>query len=354
MLADINKAYRTSLLKPTRENIDLCAKNLIKGELVAFPTETVYGLGADGLNELAVKKIFEAKGRPHDNPLILHVADIKESYELAYVDDMAKDLMKAFWPGPLTLLLPKKSIVPHMTTAGLDTVALRMPDHDVAIRLIKAFGGPLAAPSANRSGRPSPTRAEHVLEDLDGRISAILEGGICDIGLESTVLDISSRPVQILRPGAITYEMLLPYCKDIVINSAVLAPLSPKNPVLSPGLAHRHYAPKGLLTLVEGSDKNVISKCKKLYDEAISSYKKAAIFSFSERKNYYEDRYVIDMGSLKNTGQIATKLFACLRQMDKEGVEYILSEVMPPQGLGLAIMNRLGRAADFRIIYADV
>lgn len=345
--------FETKCLSPTGENLTLAAHLLQKGELVAFPTETVYGLGADALNEEAVKKIFIAKQRPMDNPLIVHVAKEEDIHPLCHVNPLAKKLMAAFWPGPLTLLLPKKEIVPAVTTGGLKTVALRMPNHPVALSLIEKSGCPIAAPSANQSGKPSPTKAEHVFEDMEGRIPLVIDGGASDIGVESTVLDISNDLPQILRPGGITLEMLLPYCKDITINQSVLAPLNKDEPALSPGMRYKHYAPAGTLTMVEGSEENVIDCCKKLYDEAANDDKKTAIFAFSEHIQSYGQRRIIDLGSKKQPEQAAARLFDILREMDHQHIEIMFSEVLPAEGIGLAVMNRLGRAAAFRKIQLD-
>ncbi|NLB91457.1 MAG: threonylcarbamoyl-AMP synthase [Clostridiales bacterium] len=347
------KTYNTLCLSPTKESLQAGANYLQAGELVAFPTETVYGLGADGLNPQAVKKIFLAKQRPMDNPLILHIARIQDAFPLCHITPLALTLMEAFWPGPLTLLLSKTEKVPSVTTGGLSTVALRMPEHPVALELISLAGCPVAAPSANRSGRPSPTKAEHVFEDLQGRIPLILNGGSSSIGLESTVLDISTPTPNIFRPGAVTYEMLEPYCKNLSVSESVLAPLAENTYAPSPGMRYKHYAPTGSLTLVEGKEENVIISCKSLYDKALQQKKKAAIFSFSEHLSAYGNRYVVDLGSQLRLDEPAKNLFDALRKMDSEKIDVIFSEVIPPKGLGLAVMNRLGRAAAFHTIDAD-
>ncbi len=345
--------YNTQCLSPSEDNISYAAHLLQKDELVAFPTETVYGLGANALNEEAIKKIFIAKQRPMDNPLIVHVAKKEDIYPLCHVTSLAQTLIESFWPGPLTLLLPKKNTVPNITTGGLKTVALRMPNHPVALALIKKAACPVAAPSANRSGRPSPTRAQHVYDDMAGRIPLVLDGGPSNIGVESTVLDISGEHPQILRPGGVTFEMLLPYCRDITVNQSILAPLTKDEPALSPGMRYKHYAPVGTLTMVEGSSEKVISQCIILYDQAVQNRQKAAIFAFTEHVHAYGSRHVMDLGSKKEPQQAAAKLFDVLRDMDHQQVQVMFSEVLPPQGMGLAVMNRLGRAAAFRKIQVD-
>ncbi len=346
--------YKTLCLPSSEDTLVKAASLLNHNELVAFPTETVYGLGANALNEEAIKKIFLAKKRPMDNPLIVHISSFEQAEPLCHMTPLAKTLMETFWPGPLTLLLRKKSLVPSITTGGLQTVALRMPDHPVALSLIEKAALPIAAPSANRSGRPSPTKAAHVFEDLQGEIPLIIDGGDSSIGVESTVLDISCNQPQILRPGGITFEMLLPYCPSLTINPSVLAPLAPDAPALSPGMRYKHYAPLGNLTMVKGKNEKVVLCCKTLYDKALSTGQKAAIFTFEEHLSYYASRKVINLGSITNPAQGSSRLFDALRQMDEEGIQAIFSEVLPPKGLGLAFMNRLGRASAFHTINADI
>jgi L-threonylcarbamoyladenylate synthase len=259
----------TRLLIPTDEAIEYAASLLKEGELVAFPTETVYGLGANALNDKAVLSIFKAKERPADNPLIVHITEREDLFPLCHPNEKALKLMDAFWPGPLTLLMKKTAAVPNVTTAGLDTVAIRMPSHPVARAPIKACGCPVAAPSANRSGRPSPTKAAHVMEDMAGRIPLILDGGPCDVGLESTVVDMTGEIPLVLRPGGVTPEMLFQAAGPVETARSILAPLKPGEAAPSPGMRHRHYAPKGTLTLVSGMPDNVITACKRLYDESV-------------------------------------------------------------------------------------
>jgi L-threonylcarbamoyladenylate synthase len=343
----------TRCLLPTDEAIQYAASLLKKGELVAFPTETVYGLGADALNEKAVLKIFEAKERPADNPLIVHIAEREELLPLCHPNEKAMKLMDAFWPGPLTLLLKKTAAVPEVTTAGLDTVAVRMPSHPVARALIKACGCPVAAPSANRSGRPSPTKAMHVMEDMAGRIPLILDGGPCNVGLESTVVDMTREIPLVLRPGGVTPEMLIHVLGPVETAKSILAPLQPGEAAPSPGMRHRHYAPRGMLTLVSGRPENVIAACTRLYDESVRDGKPACILALSEHLTAYGERHVQDIGSLRRPKEVAARLFDVLRIMDREEIKSIFSEVVEANGLGLAIMNRLGRAASFHFFDAD-
>ncbi len=343
----------TQCLKPAGEAIRFAASLINKGELVAFPTETVYGLGADALNEKAVLSIFAAKERPADNPLIVHISERSSLTPLCHLTDKAVQLMDAFWPGPLTLLLKKKAVVPDVTTAGLDTVAVRMPSHPVARALLDACGCPVAAPSANRSGRPSPTTAQHVMEDMAGRIPLVLDGGPCDVGLESTVVDMTGEIPLVLRPGGITPEMLCDVIGPVETAGSILSPLQPGEAAPSPGMRHRHYAPSGMLTLVTGRPENVIQACRRLYDQAMEEGGKACILALSEHLPSYGTRYALDIGSLHRPQEVAARLFDVLRRMDREGIHTIFSEVVEASGLGLAIMNRLGRAASFRFYDAD-
>lgn len=344
---------QTQCLPAGEDTIRLGAELLLQGQLVAFPTETVYGLGANALNEDAVLRIFAAKGRPADNPLIVHVADIQDLAPLCQVDDRSRHLMDVFWPGPLTLLLPKTPAVPSVVTAGLSTVAVRMPSHPVARALLATCGCPVAAPSANSSGRPSPTKAAHVMEDLQGRIPLILDGGDCEVGLESTVLDMTRDIPVVLRPGGVTPAMLSPILGDVKVADSVLRPLQAGEKALSPGMRYRHYAPCGMLTLVSGQPERVCSVCANRYDEALANGKSACILAFSEHIPAYGARYVLSIGSLNRPEEAASRLYDLLRRMDHEGIACIFSEILPAQGMGLAVMNRLSRAASFSKIDAD-
>lgn len=345
--------YNTLCLEDTGEAIARAAELIRRGRLVAFPTETVYGLGADAMNPEAVARIFAAKERPADNPLIVHVDTIEALRPICHVTAEARALMDAFWPGPLTLLLKKKDGVPAITTAGLDTVAVRMPAHPTALALLRESGLPIAAPSANRSGRPSPTRASHVWEDMQGRIPMILDGGPCSVGLESTVLDMTAAVPLVLRPGGITREMLLGFLPEVGVAGSVLRPLEKDEIAASPGMRHTHYAPRAPLTMVKGRNENVAVACCALYDTLAAAGKRPFILAFSQHISSYGARHVLSLGSRENPGEMGERLFHILRAADEMGAEVIFSEVLPPEGIGLAVMNRLGRAAAFRTIDAD-
>lgn len=332
----------TELCQADDASIRRAAALLRAGELVAFPTETVYGLGADALNGAAAARIFAAKGRPADNPLIAHIAGESGLAGLIAGEPCAcaRKLMRAFWPGPMTLIFPKSPRVPREVTAGLDTVAVRMPSHPVARALISAAQTPIAAPSANRSGRPSPTTAAHVLEDMEGRIPLILDGGPCEVGLESTVVDVTGARPRILRPGGVTLEMLEGVVGDVDVDEGVLHQLQAGSQARSPGMKYKHYAPKGEVTIVTGP--RAAQEIARLYDAADG---RAAILAFSQAD--YGARRVY---RLKNA---PGELFAALRQLDEDGMETIYAEDVPTTGVGLAVMNRLMRAAAFRVVEAQ-
>ena len=332
----------TELCQADDASIRRAAALLRAGELVAFPTETVYGLGADALNGEAAARIFAAKGRPADNPLIAHIAGENGLAGLIAGEPCAcaRALMRAFWPGPMTLIFPKSPRVPREVTAGLDTVAVRMPSHPVARALISAAQTPIAAPSANRSGRPSPTMAAHVLEDMEGRIPLILDGGPCEVGLESTVVDVTGARPRILRPGGVTLEMLEGVVGDVDVDEGVLHQLQAGSQARSPGMKYKHYAPKGEVTIVTGP--RAAQEIARLYDAADG---RAAILAFSQAD--YGARRVY---RLKNA---PGELFAALRQLDEDGMETIYAEDVPTTGVGLAVMNRLMRAAAFRVVEAQ-
>ncbi|MDB5054171.1 MAG: translation factor [Bacilli bacterium] len=334
--------------------IQTAAQLIRAGKRVAFPTETVYGLGADARNTAAVEGIFQAKGRPSDNPLIVHIADVNQLHDLVMeVDEVSRKLMDAFWPGPLTLVLPVKAdAISSRVTAGLSTVAVRMPDHPTALSLIAAAGCPLAAPSANRSGRPSPTRAEHVRDDLDGRIEAILDAGPTGVGLESTVVEVVAGTIHILRPGGVTAEQLRAYSKDGVIVEAVLQEeaITTSTP-RSPGMKYTHYAPKGHLALVVGSSSvQVAQRIQQLVDDAKSQGETTGILTFEEHADFYHADLVAACGSLAKPETIAQALFASLRSFDEAGISFIVAEAIDEAGIGSAVMNRLTKAAKQRIL----
>lgn len=343
----------TQLLTPTAEALSLAADIFRSGGLVAFPTETVYGLGANALDRSAVLSIFEAKGRPADNPLIVHIYDRDQLDPLCRIPERANLLMDAFWPGPLTVLCHKTTAVPDEVTAGLPTVAVRMPSHPVAREMLKVCGLPIAAPSANSSGRPSPTTAAHVLEDMNGKIPLIIDGGMCDVGLESTVLDLCHGEPVILRPGGVTREMISNVLNcDVSVAGSVLRPLRENETALSPGMRYRHYAPKAVVTLVQGPEERVVPLLESLCMEQRAAGKKTCVLCFSEHVAALARCSPHDIGSSSSPSQIAHRLFDTLRKLDEEGMEAVFSEVIPPEGVGLAVMNRLGRAASFRTIQA--
>ncbi len=321
--------------------VDLAAAVLRDGGLVAFPTETVYGLGADGLNPAAVRRIFAAKGRPADNPLILHVSGPEMLGQVVReVPAEAGALMREFWPGPLTLVLPRQPAVPDEVTAGLNTVAVRCAAHPVALALIAAVGRPLAAPSANRSGRPSPTRAEDVLEDLAGRIDAVLDGGPSGVGVESTVVDLTVEPPAVLRPGGLPPEDLRRVIPALVIGAG-----SEAGPARSPGLKYTHYAPRAYLVLVEGPAEQVGAEIRRRAAVLRAAGRSVAVLAAEESRDRYPGERVVILGSRRDPERAAAALFASLRDLDRSGIEVILAEGIPRRGLGLAVMDRLERAA---------
>lgn len=334
------------------DGISRAADVIRAGGLVAFPTETVYGLGADGLNEQAARKIYEAKGRPSDNPLILHIARWGQITALVgKIPEAGKALAERFWPGPLTLIFPKADIVPYGTTGGLGTVAVRMPDHPVAQAFLRKAGVPVAAPSANLSGRPSPTTAEHVREDLDGRIDVILDGGPVGIGLESTIVDVSGRIPTLLRPGFISLEELRAVIGQIMVDPAVLAvkpdpALRPK----APGMKYRHYAPKAEMTLYEGEARRVVERINREVAIARKEGLRAAVLATDETRECYRADLVLSVGSREKLESVAHNLFYVLREFDEAGVDRIFAESFGTGQLGLAIMNRMLKAAGYRRI----
>lgn len=324
------------------------AAALIKnGQVVGFPTETVYGLGANALDEQAVLAIFAAKERPADNPLIVHIADLADLNPLCTVNAMALKLADAFWPGPLTLILPKKSCVPDAVTAGLDSVAIRMPSHPAAAALIREAALPIAAPSANRSGRPSPTLAQHVLEDMDGRIPLILDGGASDVGVESTVVSLVGKTAVVLRPGGITPEMIAAVLGECTVADSVMRPLREGESAPSPGMKHKHYAPRAHMTLFEGTLEAVSAQIREAYDSLPESEK--GLILTAGHPSEYGMRPTLDLGDDGRTA--AHNLFAALREADAQGITRVLSEAYSESGVGLAVMNRMARAAGFDIVH---
>lgn len=347
----------TIIKKTTDENAISEAGAILKnGGLVAFPTETVYGLGGDALRPEASKHIYAAKGRPSDNPLIVHIADTKDVYILAKeVSPKAEALMEAFWPGPMTLIFKKNSLVPDETTGGLDTVAIRMPSHPDALKLIKESGVYIAAPSANTSGRPSPSTAEHVIEDLNHKIDMILDGGPVGIGIESTIVDMTGTIPTICRPGFITKKMLESIIGEVEIDKALIHPelnLHPK----APGMKYTHYAPHGSLTIVESKDDEssvnqaVIDKINQLVDEKEKKGYKTAVLTTADNKTSYKCDNIVLLGAKGDGVTVAARLYAALRECDSIKADFIYSEGFNRDDLGGAIMNRLIKSAGHKVI----
>ena len=336
------------------EVIQTAAKILQEGGLVAFPTETVYGLGGNGLDSAACEKIYLAKGRPSDNPLILHISEFEELNPIVReISPAAQKLMDAFWPGPLTMVFPKADIVPEKATGGLDTVAVRFPSHPVARAIIRAAGLPIAAPSANSSGKPSPTRASHVEFDLNGKIDMIVDGGAAEWGLESTIVDVSGEVPMILRPGAVTKEMMEKVVGTVEIDPAILtkpaADLKPK----APGMKYTHYSPKAEVVLVKGETKAVVDEINRLAAEDMAQGLKTGVMATEETKDLYQADIVLSLGSRDRPEEIGANLFKYLRKFDFLGAERVYSEVFSEKGEGMAIMNRLNKAAGYCVIDLD-
>jgi len=356
--SELGKRIKGTLLlkvdseRPEIEKIRVAANVIRKGGIVAFPTETVYGLGADALNPEAVTKVFKAKNRPADDPIIVHIARKEDVYRLARsVPKAAERLMAQFWPGPLTLVLKRSKLVPDITTAGLDTVGIRMPSNKVALTLISESKTPISAPSANLFGKPSPTTAEHVINDLAGRIDIILDAGPTKIGVESTVIDMTASIPQILRPGGTPYEKLSSVLGEVELHPIAIA--NRKVRVVearSPGMKHRHYAPDAEMVVVEGEFDKVIRKIQELASLYMAEGKRVGILATDESLVKYSADVVKSLGSREDLATIAKNLFRLLREFDKEKVDIIIAEGITTQGLGLAVMNRLRRAADFNII----
>lgn len=333
-----------------REVMEEASQVLHRGGMVAFPTETVYGLGADALDEKASAKIYAAKGRPSDNPLIVHISDIEQLDKLVCeIPDNAKKLMDAFWPGPMTLIFKKSGLVPDGTTGGLDTVAVRMPNHKAALELIRTSGVAIAAPSANTSGRPSPTTAAHVADDLSGKIDMIIDGGAVGIGIESTIVDVTSEIPMVLRPGYITMEMLEKVVGKVGIDKAIIGPVSPDVKPKAPGMKYKHYAPKAELTMFKGELKNVVEHINNLTDKNVKSGIKTGIIACEETKDMYKAGEVLSIGSRNNEDTIAHNLYGVLRKFDDMNVDVIYGETFEDNRLGQAIMNRLLKAAGYHV-----
>ncbi len=323
-------------------DIERAAEVIKNGGLVAFATETVYGLGADAINGEAIKSIFSAKGRPQDNPLIVHLADFADAEKYVHVNGLAKEIAARFMPGPITVIMQKKDVISPQVSCGLDSIGIRIPLYAPARELIKAAGVPIAAPSANISGKPSPTKAEHVIDDLNGKVDAILTGDDCTVGVESTVVKITGEnSLVICRPGAVTKEMLDTVCENVTVDPAVLSKFDGK-PV-SPGMKYRHYAPKAAVTVLVGTEEQF---ARYLQDKS-----NFGVLCFAEDTLLLQYKYSKVIGSQGNLNEQANRLFACLREFDKEeNINYIYARMPDKKGVGLAVYNRLIKAAGFTVV----
>lgn len=330
------------------ETASIAADLIQKGELVAIPTETVYGLGANGLDEEAVAKIFQAKGRPQDNPLILHICG-PEQIELFchHIPQSAYDLAAAFWPGPLTLVLPARDVVPRRTTGGLDTVAVRCPDNAVTREIIRLSGVPIAAPSANISGKPSTTTAQHVLHDHDGKIAAIVDGGPCRVGVESTIVDLTEERPRLLRPGGIGPEQLLAVLGDLVVDKAVTAPIDQDAVVKAPGMKYRHYAPTEPVVIVSGSREKAAQYIHRHFTPG------DRVLCFEEELPLYADCAPLSYGKEADVNTLSAGLFAALRELDDPKIHQVFARCPVGGGVAYAVQNRLRKAAAFHIVDAE-
>ena len=337
---------KTQLL--TEKDIEAAAAILRAGGLVGIPTETVYGLGANGLDPAAVRRIFEAKGRPQDNPLILHIPD--PSWLERYCRDVpaaARRLAEQFWPGPLTMILPRRTLVPDEVTCGLETVGVRCPDHPVTLDIIRAAGVPVAAPSGNRSGRPSPTCARHMLEDMEGRIQAVVDGGPCGVGVESTIVDLTLPVPRLLRPGGLPLEALEAVLGRVDVDRAVTAPLSHGEKPRAPGMKYRHYAPRAPVTVVTGDGAATAAYIRR------QAGANTGVICFGEYRDRFPGCTVRSIGPAGDRGEQARRVFDALRSFDGTPVTAIFAQCPGEEGLGLAVANRLKKAAGFQIVAAE-
>lgn len=331
-----------------RQRIGQAGEILRAGGLVAFPTETVYGLGGDAFNPESSRKIYAAKGRPSDNPLIVHICRLEDLDRVALaISESALRLARAFWPGPLTIILPKRPELPPETTGGLDTVAVRFPSNRIAQALIEAGGGFIAAPSANRSGRPSPTLARYCREDLDGKVDMIIDGGRVGLGLESTIVDLTEEVPALLRPGFVTLEKLREILGEVRAGGA--DPAAEQKAPKAPGMKYRHYAPKGKLTVVDGDACKVVSFINERIRACRAAGTRTGVICTEETRDAYEADIVRSAGSRRDEAGIAGELFRILREMDDEGAQEIYAEAFDSSGIGRAVMNRLLKAAGYRI-----
>ena len=330
--------------------IEEAGKVIRNGGTVAFPTETVYGLGANALDDEAVKKIFIAKGRPQDNPLIIHVSTKEISGLVKDVPEVAQKIIDKFWPGPLTVILEKKDIIPNVTSANLNTIGMRMPNSEIELKLIELAERPIAAPSANISGRPSPTEVERCVEDLNGRVDYIIGGESSDIGVESTIVDCTVNPPLVLRPGGITLEMLKEINPEIELDKALKSKPNDDFKPKAPGMKYKHYAPNAHLKIIKGKNEKTIEIINEIVENYIEKGNDVAILTTNENLNKFNNGKVISLGSENDLKEIAKNLFEALRKCDDLGVQYILCQGFEENGVGLAIMNRLNKAAGYDIL----
>ena len=340
MITEIFKVTENSILE-----LNKASKLLNDGELVAIPTETVYGLGASALNKDACLNIFKAKGRPSDNPLIVHIARPQDAEKIAYTNDLYYKLAKRFMPGPLTVIMPKREIIPYEVTAGLDTVAIRCPEHKVANKLIEIAGIPIAAPSANTSGKPSPTTAQHVYDDMNGKIPMILDGGECKFGVESTVISITDNSIMLLRPGSVTVEMLKEICLNVSIASAVKEELKQGETALSPGMKYKHYAPKANLYLINDKSIDFVS-----FATEKQKTENCAIMCYDEEIMLLENKNLLPVGKKDDVKEQTKRLFILLRRADDLCVDTVYAHLPNDEGESLAMYNRMIRACAHRVL----
>ena len=349
------ETYIYEITNTTKDDaeIEKAGQIIRNGGLVAFPTETVYGLGGDALNAQSSQKIYTAKGRPSDNPLIVHICRLDDIYDIvSEFPESAQKLAENYWPGPLTMVLPKSDKVPDETTGGLSTVAVRMPVDPIALSFIKAAGGYVAAPSANTSGKPSPTKAKYVIEDMDGKIDMIIDGGDVEIGLESTIVDLSGTVPMLLRPGFITLDMLRECLGEVRMDPTLFSG-DYKEPPKAPGMKYRHYAPKGILTIVSGMEVAVVERINELVEAAVLEGKKVGVIATDETLPKYDCSCVKSVGTRKDEVSIAHNLYRILREFDDEDIELIYSEAFDTPNMGQAIMNRLLKAAGHHVMYVE-
>ena len=340
---------KTQIIPANQPGCAALAADIIQnGGLVAIPTETVYGLGANGLSPEAVAKIFEAKGRPQDNPLILHVADASELDKLCHhIPEAAYRLAELFWPGPLTMVLPAKDVVPKCTTAGLPTVAVRCPDNDVTRQIIRLSGVPIAAPSANISGKPSTTTAEHVHHDHDGKLELIVDGGPCRVGVESTIIDLTENPPRLLRPGGITPEQLMTVLGELVVDKAVTAQIDQDAVVKAPGMKYRHYAPQCQVLIVAGGREKAAAYIRSRFIPG------DRVLCFEEELPLYEGCAPLAYGAEADVSTLSAGLFSALRELDDPSVQRVYARCPVGGGVAYAVQNRLKKAAAFQIVDAE-